>query len=267
MSQYPTSSSSGQIAAGAAAGTGMLVLIGAGIALFAVILMNIYVEMRVKAAQEDDIIYFQFRGDKEAGAEIELTDLELIRIPKRYQKAFGQDAITESAANPGVPADGPGFPLHTSVVKGEVLRSSLFTDASRRSVRSDPKKGERQIALSVESEKQPANLAPGDRIDLLGAIPTARSGTFKYMVVMEYVEVAAVGQRRVETSDSGRSTRYGSITVNVKPEQVKQLLAIQDRLPDRQFRISLRSQQDGSTPETGKEAVVNPDVLETLRIE
>jgi len=266
MSQYPNNPSTGQVAAaGAATGSGQLVVIGFVVAIIAVILMNLYVEMRVAAAQEDEITYFQFRGDKDAGDTIEASDLVEISVPRRYKEAFGQDAIGESTTRPGTPADGPGFTLNSSVVRGEVLRSSLFIDSGRRASRNDPEKGERQIALSVESEKQPANLAPGDRIDLLGAIRQAR--TVDYEVVMEYVEVAAVGERRVESGDGTRSSRYGSITINVKPDQVKQLLAIQDRLPDGQFRIALRASADPSTPETGKEAVVNPKVLEMLRID
>jgi len=126
-------------------------------------------------------------------------------------------------------------------------------------------RGERQIALSVDTQHQPANLEPGDRIDLLGAIP--RASTFKYKVVMENVEVVAVGERRVGPDAGPRAARYGSIVINIKTDQVKQLFAIQDRLPDGQFRVVLRAPNDLATSETDNAGVVNPKVLEMLRID
>lgn len=258
MSQYPTNPTDHTAQP---SGSGQLVMIGCAVAAVAVIMMNIYVEMRVAAAQEDEITVYQFVGDLEAGDEIESSDLIEIQIPLKYENAFGQDAIRENPTSPGKPSDGIGFKLNVSVVGGEVLRSSQFTGAGRRVGRNDPEKGKFQIALSVDSDDQPSDLAPGDRINLYGAIRRSRST--EYMVVMEYVEVAAVGERRSESGDGSRSNKYGSITINIKPEQVPKIFDIQQRLPDQEFRISLRPASDTSTPKTGGDAI-NPEVLQAL---
>jgi len=225
--------------------------------------IDAYIDRRIAESRANEVAYFAFVGDMQAGERIELGDLKVIKIPSQYANAFGDDAIGESADKPGTPVEGLGTTLNVSVREGEVLRSGLFVGPIRGGPRVDPSLGERQIALSVESDKQPANLEPSDRVDLLAAIPRARS--YEYHVVMENVEIAAVGERRVDAD--ARAARYDSITINIKPDQIKQLLAIQDHLPDGQFRIALRAPIDSATSETDNAGVVNPEVLEMLRID
>ncbi len=262
MSQYPTNPSA---SSAGPAGSGQLVLIGFALAIVAVILMNIYVEMRVAARDEAKVTFFKFEGDLDAGDEVQSKNLIPVQIPKSIESAFGSDAIREDVPGSGRPADGVGFKLNTAVVKGEVLRSSLFLSSGRRPNRNNPDVGEHQIAISVDSEDQPSDLMPGDYIDLYGAIPRSRSN--KFMPVMEYVEVAAVGERRSETGDGTRSSKYGSITINIDPKQVPLLFDIQQRLPDQKFRISLRSPADKKTNFTGDKPTINPEVLRNLGLE
>lgn len=266
MSQYPGSNPSPGTGTptGAPVGSGTLVAVGLGLAVLAVILMNVYVELRVSAAQEDTITIFKFNGSLDAGTEIEPKHITPVEIPESFAKAFGADVIRERPDSPGTPADGLGFELNSPVVQGEALRSSLFTGEGRRAARNNPELGEHQIALSVDSDDQPADLAPGDRIDLYGAIPMSRST--QYMVVMEYVEVAAVGERRTVSGDGKQANKYGSITINIDPKQVPLLFDIQQRLPDNEFRISLRAPNDTRTEITGGEAKINEKVLAALRL-
>lgn len=262
MSQFSNNPSPGQTQA--PAGSGQLVVVGVVIAVLAVILMNIYVEMRVAARDEKTITLFKYAGALEPGDIIEANDLVPIQIAESNQNAYGLDAVREDAPGSKRPADGVGFPLFTSVAEGEVLKSSHFLASANRVGRNDPQLGERQIALSIESEEQPADLTPGDRVDLLGAVRMSRDT--EYETIMEYVEIASVGERRTESADGGRANRYGKITINVTLEQSKMLYAIRDRLQDKKFIIALRAPNDTATPETGGEAIINPDVIEMLRL-
>jgi len=262
MSQYPGNPSQGTQSP---VGSGQLVIVGGIIALIAVVLMNIYVEMRVSAKREGEVTFFQFAGDLDAGDRIDAKDLTPFQIPESRAKAFGKDAIREDSPGSGRPSDGIGFDLNVGVVEGEVLKASQFLSTGRRIGRNNPKIGERQIALSVDSEDQPADLAPGDRIDLYGAVPEGNN--FGFMLVMEYVEVAAVGERRSEAGDGKRSNKYGSITINIDRNQATKLLNVERFLPDNEFRIALRAPTDTATEVTGGEAVINPAVLKALRLE
>lgn len=261
MSQFPNTPGS---PSAQSSGSGTLVIVGVIIAAVAVILMNVYVEMRVSAAKEDTVTLFRFNGAIDAGDELALDQFDPVQVPASFVKAFGQDLVREDPDRPGRPKVGIGFKLNQAVIKDEFVRASLFTNKSRRIGRNDPKLGEHQIAISVDSDDQPADLAPGDRIDLYGAIPMSRS--IEYMVVMEYVEVAAVGERRQDAGDGTRSNKYGSITININPEQVPLMFDIQRRLPDQEFRISLRAPNDTSTDTTGGEATINEKVLQALRL-
>lgn len=261
MSQYPTNPSG---ANNAPAGSGQLVLVGAVLAVVAVILMNVYVEMRVAAQEEEMITLFKFAGDLEAGDRIDASDLVTFKIPASMENAFGRDAIREDRRGSGRPADGLGFTLNVDVVEEEVLKSSQFLDTGRRANRNDPDIGERQIALDIDSDEQPADLTPGDRIDLVGAIKMSRDIQFE--TVMEYVEIAAVGERRSESGGGGRASRYGKITINTTLEQYKMLKAIEAKLVDQKFIIALRARNDTATPETGGEAIINPKVIDLLQL-
>lgn len=263
MSQYPNNPTNPT--SQPPAGSGQLVMVGVVLAIIAVIMMNVYVEMRVAAQDEETITFFKFTDALDAGDRIDAKDIIAFDIPVSLKSAFGTDAVRESTSKPGTPSDGIGFDLNISVVKGEVLKSSQFLASGRRAGRNDPSLGEHQIALSVDSDDQPADLAPGDRVDLYGSIPRSRSN--QYMVVMEYVEVAAVGERRSEAGDGNRSSKYGSITINIDPKQVPLLFDIQQRLPDKEFRISLRASNDASTPITKGEALINPEVLRSLGLD
>jgi len=264
MSQYPTNPSN---TPKTPAGSGQLVIIGAGIALVAVILMNLYVEMRVAARDEQMVTFFRFREDLGVGDKIEMSDLETFQVRKSEERSFGTDAVRESTNAPGEPADGLDYNLRVSVVAGQVLNSSQFLGTGGRAGRSTPEEeGERQIAVSIESEEQPSGLTPGDRIDLLGGIMF--NGGIQYMPIMEYVEVVSVGDRRSETTEGSRTnSRYGKITINVSIEQSLMLFAIRDRLRDEKFIIALRPPDDRTTPETGGEAVINPAVRQMLNLD
>ncbi len=262
MSQFPTNPSG---ESPGPAGNGQLVMIGFGLAIAAVVLVNIYVEMRVSAADEDTITLFRFTGEVEAGKTISMKNIETFDIPESMADSFGKDAIRETSPGSGRPVDGLDYALNSSVVQGEVLRSSLFIETGRRTSRNDPAIGQRQIALTIDSEEQPANLVPGDRIDLLGTVRRSRSSSVE--TIMEYVKVASVGDRRSDTGDGTRTSRYGKITINVTPEQSKLLYAIKDRLIDEKFIVSLRARNDTATPDTGEEAIVNPKVLQMLGLD
>lgn len=261
MSQFSNPSNNAQASA---TGSSTLVIVGVVLAVLAVILMNVYVEMRVSAAKQDSVTFFRYTGDLEAGKIVERGDFTAIQVPANMTKAFGNDAIRETSPGSGIPADGFRIELMVDVVEEEVLKSSHFINQRGLASRNLPPLGEHQIAISVDSEDQPANLSPGDRIDLYGAIPLSRSN--EYMVVMEYVEVAAVGERRSEGGEGARANKYGSITINIDPKQVPLLFDIQQRLPDKEFRISLRSRKDTTTDITGGEAKINNKVLQALRL-
>lgn len=263
MSQFPPSPNTPRTGP---AGSGQLVVIGLVIAAIAVILMNVYVEMRVKAKEEDTVRFFRFKDEMKAGTEIEAGDLTNVEIPKSLANAFGTSAVR--AAADGTPSDGLGFKLNTTVTGGQLLTSDLFLGTGSATVRDPAYRGLDEITLNIDSKEQPPNLRPGDFVDLYASIPLNRSS--EYMRVMEYVKVVDLGDRIQDAGATrGKANKYGSITIYVDPRLSNKLFDIQKRVEGQTFNVTRRDPQDKTPRElkTGGSKEINDRVLKLLNLE
>lgn len=263
MSQYPTNTNTPPTGP---AGSGQLVVIGFAIAIIAVVLMNFYVEMRVRAQQEDKVTFFKFNDSFKAGEEVESGDLEEVRIVKSEAKAFGNGAIRAGAD--GRPSDGIGFKLNAPVIEGQFLTSDLFMGAGKSTFRDPAYRGLDEITLNIDSKEQPPNLRPGDFIDLYASVPMNRNT--KFMRIMEYVKVVDLGDRVQDSGATrGKSNKYGSITIYVDPKLSSKLFDIQKRVSGQTFNVTRRDPQDQMPRElkVGGSTEINEEVLKLLNLE
>jgi len=264
MSQFPNANQSNT---SAPAGSGQLVITGLVIALIAVILMNVYVEMRVKASQEDTVTFFRFDDEMKAGDEIQISDLEPFEIPESLQDAFGTNAVPEDPENPGRPLDGEFATLNESVVQGQMLTFSLFRSRDSAAMRDPAYRNLDEITLNIDSKEQPPNLRPGDFVDLYASVPLNRDT--EYMRVMEYVRVVDLGDRVQDAGSRTRNSKYGSITIYVDPKLTNKLFDIQKRVDGQTFNVTRRDPQDRRPRELdrGGSDEINQRVLEILNLE
>ena len=265
MSQFPNTSSSSP---SAPAGSGQLVVVGLVIAIVAVILMNVYVEMRVAAEKEDTVTYFRFADDMKAGDEIEINDLDRVDVPKSLQNAFGTNAVPEDPQSPGRPLDGEFRNLNEAVVKGQMLTFSLIRNASASAPRDPAYIGLDEITLNIDSKKQTPNLRPGDFVDLRAEVPLNRDTRFK--TIMEYVRVVNLGDRIQDSGTSlGKNNKYGSITIYIDPALSNKLLDIQKRVAGQTFNVTRRDPQskEPRVLKTGGSKEINQEVLDILNLE
>ncbi|MEM6260244.1 MAG: hypothetical protein AAF711_08675 [Planctomycetota bacterium] len=263
MSQFPSSSNTPQ---SAPAGSGQLVLVGLVIAAVAVILMNVYVEMRVAAQEEDTITFFKFRDEMKVGDTIEPEDLKPVRIPKSMEDAFGLSAIREDPDDRGKPLDGLGGTLGTSVSPDQILTFSVLSGKTTSSFRDPADRGLDEITLTIDSKNQPPNLRPGDFVDIFASVPLNRST--KSMRIMEYVKVVNLGDRIIETGTRSTSNKYGSITIYVDPTLSGKLQDIQKFVRGQTFNVTRRDPQDKAPRELerGGSKEINKEVLDILNL-
>ena len=265
MSQFPNASNP---STSAPAGSGSLILIGAVIGTIAVILMNVYVEMRVAAEKENTVTYFRFVDDMKAGTQITVSDLESVDIPVSMQDAFGTNAVGEDPSSRGTPLDGKGNSLNAPVVKGQMLTYSLFRTASASAPRDPAYIGLDEITLNIDSKKQTPNLRPGDFVDLRASVPLNRSTRFK--TIMEYVRVVNLGDRVQESGTSqSRDSRYGTITIYIDPALSNTLLDVQKRVEGQTFTVTRRdsNSREARVLKTGGSKEINAEVLDILNLE
>lgn len=263
MSQFPPSSNT---STSAPAGSGQLVLVGLVIAIIAVVLMNVYVEMRVAAQEEDMVTFFEFRDPMDPGDTIEAEDLRTVSVPRSMEGAFGNRAIRENPERRGTPIDGLGIKLSAAVSEKQILTSDLLFGSSGTPLRDRAYRDLDEITLNIDSKKQPTNLRPGDFVDLYASVPLNRNT--EYMRVMEYVKVVNLGDRILEAGTRSQSNKYGSITIYVDPELSGKLFDIQRRVSGQTFNVTRRDPQDKRPREleTGGSKEINKRVLDILNL-
>lgn len=264
MSQNPMSS---QAPASRTGGTQLVVVAGV-VALLAVILMNVYVEMRASASALNTQNFFKLRIDRDRGDALAPNDVEMVAIPVSFIRAFGNDAIKESNTRPGTPSG--GFEERTFSVtakKGEIIRFSMFIQENYNRIESNLKPGQRLFALPVSTENQPPNLSADDFVDVYANV-NRRSGS-QSILIMERVQVRNVGnqvaQQGQDTSRT-RSVAYGSITIEVAQAEIPKLNNLQTRIAGNQFIVVVRGASDNALT-LDEPATVNPEVLELLGLD
>lgn len=257
MSQMPNQPSSN-------AGSNQLVIVGLVLAVVAVILVNVYVEMRAASENEATVTMFRFKVDKDRGDSIEEGDFEKIQVPKRFEKAFG-DYMPPGETDTDKPSGGYAQVLNQSVRTGEVLRFSMVAAGALNTAGSDVNRGTRVFALKVDSSEQPRNLARGDYIDVLGEFGRGTG----VMYVAQRLEVVQVGDRlNSQSEDGSRVLRYNNISIQVSPDDVLKLKAIEKMTINEQFSITVRSDDDYDiTIRTKEGSVLNEDLLRRLGLE
>ncbi|MEM9018997.1 MAG: hypothetical protein AAGC44_00420 [Planctomycetota bacterium] len=246
------------------AGSTQLVVVGVVLAVIAVVLVNVYVEMRAASENEDTVTMFRFKVAKDRGDAIEEGDFDQIEIPKRFEKAFG-DAMPPATSDPEMPSGGYGQILNQSVRKDEVLRFSMVQSGTLDSAGRDVDRGTRIFALKVDSSEQPRNLARGDYIDVLGEFGRGTG----VMYVAQRLEVVQVGDRlNSQSEDGSRVLRYNNISIQVSPDDVLSLKALEKLTVNEQFSITVRADDDYDITITPKEeSVLNQELLRRMGLD
>ena len=250
-------------------GSTQLVMIAGIVALVAVVLMNVYVEVRAQATAQETENFFRLTVDRDRGDELKSGDVEIISIPKSFIRAFGTDAIREDPTTVGIPVGGFNKRMFSvSARAGEIIRASMFIRDNTNRLGVDLRPQQRLVALPVNTENQPPNLAPDNYVDVYANVGQ-RNGS-KAVLVMEQVQVRFVGSRIIEAgADSSRSrnVKYGSITIEVHRSEVQKLADIQTRIAGNEFLVVVRGPNDEVFTDDTEPGLVRDEILELLRLQ
>ncbi len=260
MSQNPTPGLPG--APAPQQGSTRLVVIALIVALAAVILMNIYVEVaRTKAAGGSFVIY-RVNRSMTPGDTVQPRDLEAVEIPERFEDTF--DRAVRRNPQTG-DATSVGETLLRPIGEKDILTYDHFIDDPQDKLISKIERGNRLIALPVEADNLPS-VRPGVKVDI--EAPFAGGGRAPdVLTIMENVQVLAVGQRTIieeQRQDTGsrRTGNYKTISIQVTPDQATQLSRIQ-KITTGPFELHIRAADDESRPKIPGGGI-NPIVLRKI---
>ncbi|NBC10779.1 MAG: Flp pilus assembly protein CpaB [Planctomycetes bacterium] len=260
MSQSPTPGVPG--APAQSQNSTRLVVIALIVALAAVILVNIYIEVARSQAAGGSIIVYRVNRSLEPGDEIAGRDLEAVEVPDKFEDTF--DRAVRRNPDTGN-AEKIGETLMRPIDENDVLTYDHFIDDPQDKLISKIEPGKRLIALPVEAKILPS-VRPGMKVDI--EAPFAGGGKApEVLTVMENVQVLATGQRTIieeqrEEDGSRRRTNFDTISIQVTPEQATQLSRIQ-KITTGPFELHIRPADDESRPKIPGGGI-NPDVLQKI---
>jgi Flp pilus assembly protein CpaB len=240
-------------------GGGKVAAIGIVLAIVAVILMNIHVEVVRRQARPGEFTVYRLENRVRVGDTLRERDVRAVRMPEDFREAF-HNAVDPTGLRARI-----GQPFKRAAERGGVLTYDLFIDADEANLDRLISRDMRLVALPVNARTLPGNLRPGMFVDIEAPFVTGAAGGPRVMPVMEFVRVMAVGRRSVidEQADAeGRQTTFSTISIEVTPEQATQLAMIQS-VAAGDFMLHLRNPADTSQPKIPMGGI-NPAVLSLI---
>ena len=248
--------------AGGGGGSTTLILVAAGVALLAVLAVNLYVEYVKRTNTPDTMTIYRLRVPVETGERLKEKVLVPMQVPREFDAALGHPVQAYQLAN--YLADDPPKRFTRPGAENAVLTHQMLTETDLERLDFEITPQFRFVAFPVDTSRVPGQVTPEMRVDLVGQFVV--DGRLEWLPVMDNVEVKLVGnwsaQQEADTVGSRGGGRYKTLTVQVTPEQALALQNIR-QLAAGDFIVFLRSPSDDETPLSKTEAI-NPVLLRMI---
>lgn len=254
MSQMPSSTPP-------AANSTRLVVIALVVALAAVALINIYVEMVRRQAQPGAFTIYRLNRAVRPGDKLNERMVDPIRVPEQFQETFN-NAVGEEGLSAYL-----GEPFQRAASANDPLTSNLFIAPDDDEIDRQISPQKRLIAIPVNSRHMEEVLRPGMYVDIEAPFPS-NGPKPNVLPVMELVQIMAVGDRSVVDEESsgasqrGRVGRYSHILIEVTPSEATQFSKI-TKLATGDYELHLRRPGDSDRPKI-PDGGINPIVLRLI---
>lgn len=238
-----------------------LVVIALIVAIAAVVLVNVYIEIVRRHAQPGGFTIYRLNRAVRPGDKLNERMVDPIRVSEQFE-----DAYNNAVGEEGLPAY-LGEPFQRSASANDPLTSNLFIAPDDDEIDRQISPQKRLIAIPVNSKHMEDVLRPGMYVDIEAPFPG--SGTMPNVLpVMELVQIMAVGDRSVideesaDASQRGRGGRYSHILIEVAPIEATQFSKI-TKLATGDYELHLRRPGDSDRPKI-PDGGINPRVLQLI---
>ncbi len=250
MTQNPSTSP-------ATVGGTKLVIVAVVLALVAVVLVNLYIEVVRRQATEDTFTVYFLTQSVRPMEKLTKDKVRAEQVPRRFEGAF-KNTIGEDGLESRM-----GETFQRAAASGQPLTPDLFALSAVEREDATINPAMRRVPLRVNSKTLPGSLRPGMYVDIAAPFINEQ-GKVQVLMVMERVQVRAMGQMSIaeDTSAQRRITNYPTIEIDVTPEEALALSEIQRRTAG-DFELYLRNPADSGAPmiEAGG---INPQVLQLI---
>jgi len=210
-------------------------------AVLAAILLNVYVAYLKGQYEAGSEMFLQMRRKVSKGKVIESADIVAFRVPKPMLKSFSEVIPAKDADSLVI-----GQRARRDLLQGEFIQYMDFLPGSGKRLEM-PRPGYERMTVDIRPEPL---LQPGAFVTIRGTFdtnPDGRKEDREVMDVMYNIQVKAVGGSAEPTDSKGR--RANNIQIELKQNQVGQLLQIKEALVDRSFIVSLSPSPTGKAGE------------------
>lgn len=241
-----------------------LVLVALALAIFAVVLTNIYIEAVRRDVKRNSFSIYVLNRRVQPGDRFKKEDTKRISVPRDFEESFKALGAVMEADFDDLASRGEQF--QRSAGANDILLFSQFvTPSGKGDIDRAIQPGRRLIALPVNSRRIAGELRPGISVDIQAAFNLGGSVP-GVLTVMENVKVSAVGSRTIadeqaDPSNARPLTGYRTISIEVSPEDATYLNMI-ERVMVGDFDLLLRNPDDAAVKNKG--GGINPDVLNLI---
>src|SRR5690606_24479486 len=172
-------------------GGAKLVVVALGVALAAVIVVNLYVEQVKAQVRQDSFTLYRLNRSLRPGERFKLDFVDAVQWPKSFEGS-AQGLVRDDGAQARV-----GDEIRRFAEQGQFLRNDAFTAPALENDYRRPRIGMRFVKLKVNDEAVPGNLQPEMVVDIFAPFPSG-TGVPEILPVMERVKVVAVGTRTAD---------------------------------------------------------------------
>lgn len=223
-------------------GSGKLVVVALVLAVFSVILVNVYIVYIQQVSKPNEITVYRLTVPVRAGDKLSPSMFEASRVDESYREALGQPLNKVGIDNR------VNTQFARSARQGQVLTSDLFDRSDLQRLDMEIDRGKRGFALDVESNTLPGALREGVYVDIAAPF-RGLDGRTRMLPVMENVQVMAAGARSIidEQDDPSSGTvprsRFRRIDIQVTPSEALILSEVK-RVKSGPFEIFVRNPGD-----------------------
>ncbi len=254
MTQSPNSA----LAAQQNKGNSTLVLIALALGVVTVILTFLHIQNIRKQTDQQMITVYQLKRDVKPGDKIkENRDIEAMQVPEPSVANIKSRLMTKDQFSSWFDRE-----VKNPASEGSWLTFDLWASESSEGANIIVNEGKRAYALPVNSRTADPRLDINDFVDIRATLTLPGKMT-QSMLVMERVRVLRVGDRTVSRDQARRLTGYSNISVEVTPEQARQLATIRLYIEQGRGDFEIDRRNAGDTYRNPKmpNGEINPEIL------
>lgn len=231
-----------------------LIIIAMVLGVLAVVLTNVLI-IRIRAAESETITLYRLKSRFEAGDKLRAKDVEEVAFPAKFK-----DAASYWIQGDEIGQVYKDLKFYRPAGTNEILSWAMFGKGRAPNTLDIPP-DKRWKTVAVNTRTAPGILQPGHAVDIYATFRVG--GAYRTLLVLENVDVAAVGNRTEASETGGRRSNDRKIIVELTTQEATELMTVEHYLDKPEFDILIRNAGSLKGLQLTDDGI-NPEVLDIV---